>query len=109
MAWSTQSAAINAAALKQFGEPVVYQSVDGGPSVSTTAIIGQPTIEQSTSPGYFADVEVDPVVITNPQRDDQITWADGVVYIVGRVVAPPYGLTKLALHRLADPTGIDLI
>ncbi len=94
---------LNAACLDSYGKPITYRGQLGlADPIATTCTLLPPRIDQSASPGYFADIEVDPAVITSPQRRDEVDWADGTVYVVGKVLNPPYGLMTLALHRKYD-------
>ncbi len=104
-AWAQQSGLANAALLAAFGEPITYIPNKGsGVPIATVAILDKPQIDQSASPGYFADIHIDPLQVTNPARGDQVVWADGVSYVVAKVVRPdPYSLFIAALHRRVDP------
>lgn len=95
----------NAALLAAFGEPITYIPNKGsGQPIATSAILDKPQIDQSASPGYFADVHIDPLQVTTPMRGDQVVWTDGVSYIVAKVVrTDPYSLFIAALHRRLDP------
>ena len=104
-----RSANLNQAQLRAHGEPIVYlpQQGAGAPIADAggnppLAILRKPAIMQSSAPGYFGDIEVDPLVIAAPQLKDVVEWA-GVQYWVARVVNDPYGLTTLAIHRRNDP------
>ena len=102
--WSDFAARDNAANLRVFGEPITYIPNKGaGEPLSTLAILKPPAIEQSSSPGYFADIEIDPLVVTAPRKGDGVVWADGTAYVVGKVVPDQYGLTTVAIHRKLDP------
>jgi hypothetical protein len=88
----------------QFGEPISYvPDAGGGDPIPTSCILLKERVTQSASPGFFCDVQVDPLVITRPQRGDQVQWADDTIYVVAQIIAPPYSLTTLALHRKFDP------
>ncbi|HYX47872.1 MAG TPA: hypothetical protein VE820_13770 [Sphingomicrobium sp.] len=94
---------LNDACLDSFGKSIAYRGGQGlADPIATTCTLLPPRIDQSASPGYFADIEVDPTIITNPQRKDEVDWADGTVYVVSKVLNPPYGLVTLALHRKFD-------
>ncbi len=90
------------------GEPIIYTSVVNGQQqtpITTTAILLPNGIEQSSSPGYFADIEVDPALVTAPARGDLVQWADGTVYVVAQIAPKrPYSMFALAIHRQDDPT-----
>ena len=103
--WSNLVAGVNVAQLAAFGEPITYIPNKGsGAPIATVAILDKPQIDQAASPGYFADVHIDPLQVTSPARGDQVIWADGVTYTVAKVVRPaPYGLFIAALHRTFDP------
>lgn len=103
--WSESVARVNAAGLNTFGEAIIYLPNKGaGAPISTAAILQPPTIDQSGAPGYFADIKVDPVVVTAPMRGDQVIWADDTAYVVAKVTRPvPAGMFILALHRKLDP------
>ena len=103
--WANIAALANVAQLAVFGEPITYVPDKGlGDPIQTTAILQKPQIDQSASPGYFADIEIDPLQVTSPARGDQVIWADGVTYTVAKVVRPsPYSLFIAALHRKSDP------
>jgi hypothetical protein len=103
--FSLASSDLQSAALAEFGEPITYigaKGADTDGAIATVAILCAPTLLQSGTPGYFADLEVDPVVVVNPQKGDRVVWADGSVYEVARVVQRPYQLTKLAVHRKVE-------
>ena len=104
-AWAQQSGLANAALLAAFGEPITYIPNKGsGDPTLTVAILDKPQIDQSASPGYFADIHLDPLQVANPARGDQVVWRDGVTYTVAKVVRPdPYGLFIVAIHRTLDP------
>ena len=103
--WANIVAGFNVAQLGAFGEPIMYIPDKGlGEPIATVAILDKPQIDQSASPGYFADVHIDPLQVTSPARGDQVIWADGVTYTVAKVVRPDaYSLFIAALHRKADP------
>lgn len=104
--WSQLATRDIAVQLRTFGEPILYMPAGGlAPTIAENAILSPPEIDTSASPGagacYFADIQVAPT----PQRlrGDKVIWADGVEYVVAKVVSRPYELTRLALHRKADP------
>src|ERR1017187_4476550 len=102
--WSNLMAGANAAQLAAFGEPITYIPNKGsGEPIATVAILDKPQIDQSASPGYLADIHIDPLQVTSPARGDVVIWADGVSYIVAKVVRPdPYSLFIAAIHRRTD-------
>lgn len=100
----------NAAVLDAMGVDITYTPNCGtGAPFAVLCKPMKPVIDQSAAPGYFADIGVDPTVILNPQRKDLVTWPDGSVYIVGKVVTPPFGLTVLAIHKLLAPVPGGLV
>jgi hypothetical protein len=101
MAWKDSAARVNAAQLATFGVPITYIPIAGEP-LTTRCILRQPTIEQSASPGYFADIDIDPQQIPNPQRKDEVVMEDGTVYLVTKVLNPPLGFITVAIHRKFD-------
>lgn len=105
--FSDLAADANAAMLDEFGEPIEYRPADGkGEPIVTVGILLRPTMQQSRGPGYFADVQVDPAVVVDPEKGDAVVWADGVEYEVMRVVAAEDELTTLVLHRKDDPIEV---
>lgn len=104
--WDQSAIAANVESFAVAGEPITYTPAQGqGTPIVTTCLLRQ-RISGSASPGFFADIEVDPLVISTPLRGDQVTWKDGVVYTVAQVINDPYGLVTVALHRLIDPDFI---
>ena|SRR5947199_499093 len=99
------STSVNAIILANFGEAVTYVPNKGlGEPIAITAILDKPEIDQSASPGYFADVRLDPIQVPSPLRGDLVVWTDGCTYTVSKVVRPdPYGLFIAAIHRTFDP------
>jgi hypothetical protein len=90
--------------LAQLGEPITYTPTGGTPVQTVALPAGAANILQSSAPGYFMDVEIDPLVVTTPLRGDIVTWSNGTAYIVAKVAIPDiYGLFILALHRQTDP------
>lgn len=92
--------------LASFGEAIGYRATGKGEPIDAVGILLRPAVQQSSAPGYFADVQVDPAVIVDPQKGDVVVWADGVEYVVSRVIAPPYELTTLVLFRQDDPIEV---
>lgn len=89
--------------LQRFGLDVLYSGYGSeSDPISVRCIKMNPEIQQSASPGYFADIQVDPLVVTAPRRGDLITWPDGCIYSVGKIAATPDGLTILAIHKTGD-------
>lgn len=99
--WESAALQANIDSLAQGGEPISYTG--RGQTIQTVCLLSPVPITQSTAPGYFADIEVDPLVITDPARGDQVEWKDGVIYTVAAIARRPYNLTALALHRKFDP------
>ena len=96
--WSTLAARVRAAEFATFGEPITYIPEQGlGDPITTVAILRRPTVDPA-SRDFFADIEVDPTVVT-PQVKDEVVWADSTAYVVRRVQRPPDGLLILSLHR----------
>jgi hypothetical protein len=92
---------LNAAALEVCGVPITYLP-SGAEPVSTVGILKKPEIQQSSAPGYFADLDVDPVVFARARKGETVVWADGTEYVIGRMLNPPFGLATIALHKKAD-------
>jgi hypothetical protein len=92
---------LNAATLDSLGYPITYIPVAGEP-IKTSCMLKKPTIEQSAGPGYFGDIDIDPLQVPNPVRKDEVVWADGTVYVVGIVRNPPRGFITVAIHRKFD-------
>ncbi len=94
---------LNAAELESFGVSITYRVNKGAAApIDALAILRKPAVMQSSAPGYFGDIDVDPAVISDPQLGDVVVWTDGVEYVVARVINPPYGLMTLAIHRRTD-------
>src|SRR5260370_9920866 len=104
MSFSDLASRDHAQQLRAFGEPVTYIPAKGlGDPIEISAILDKPQIDQSGTPGYFADIHVDPAIVTNPLRGDQVIWADETVYVVAKVARPArYSMFVLALHRKFD-------
>lgn len=105
--WTDLGVQANVVMLQRFGLDVLY-SGNGGESdpISIRCIKMNPEIQQSATPGYFADIQVDPLVVTAPRRGDLITWPDGCRYSVGKVLATENGLTVLAIHKAGDSAQV---
>lgn len=101
---SEMAAGVNAEVLRTHGEDITYLPGQGaGAPVSEKAILCEPDVEQSRSPGYFATVEVDPGIVREIR--DEVIWGDGKVYVVTPVRRrAPYGLVRLALHQKYETT-----
>ncbi len=99
------AASANDALLAVHGDSITYIPNKGtGDPITTTAILAKPEIEQSASPGYFADLRLDPLQITAPLKGDQVVWTDGVTYTVAKIARPkPFGLFIVSIHRTFDP------
>jgi hypothetical protein len=92
------------ASLEAMGIDIIYIPLKGqGDAIATRCFLSKPQVEQSSAPGYFGHIEVDPLVIVNPQVKDEVVWADDTRYWVGPgIVNGPRGMVKLALHRKFD-------
>jgi hypothetical protein len=100
--WPTIGAAVNAVMQETFGEPVVYQSVQGGfaagDPATITAIRHVRVREESGAMANVEDISINPCDLPNfPQRGDWVT-AWGSQFVVTIVRQPdPYGLIELSL------------
>jgi hypothetical protein len=108
MAWTDYTTPADAVLLETMGEPITYRVGGSGEPIETSAILDASGRAESSAPGYFGEIEVDPAVVTDPQMGDLVIWADGVEYLVQRVVRPAYGLTRLQLRRKADPAEMEI-
>ena len=100
--WSSMSADVNAAMQRSFGEPVVYQPVQGGLPVGNPVVITAIRhVREHTESGATASAEeisVNPGDLPNfPQPGDWVTaWR--IQFVVGPVRQPdPYGMAHLSL------------
>jgi hypothetical protein len=100
--WADLGNDVNAAMLKAFGEPIVYQPVQGGFAVGDPATIAAIRhIRERAESGLTASAEeisINPADLPNfPQPGDWVT-AWGMQFVVGPVRQPdPYGLAQLSL------------
>ena len=101
-AWPTIAADVNAIMQQAFGEPVVYQAVQGGFSVgepiTITAIRHVRVRAESGAVASVEEIAINPADLPNPpQRGDWVT-AWGLQFVVGPVRQPdPYGMVQLSL------------
>ena len=81
------------------GEAVTYvPSV--GDAIETRVLLLPPQIDQAAEPpAYYADIEVDPLIVTTPKRKDEVVFGDGKRYVVALVKWAPYNNPILALHQ----------
>ncbi len=106
--WPTIGSAVNAAMLEAFGEPVVYQPVEGGfaagDPVTITGIRNVRVREEAGAAGGVEEISVNPADLPRfPQRGDWVT-AWGSQFVVTTVRQPdPYGLVDLALMARQSP------
>jgi hypothetical protein len=106
--WPTIDAAANAVMQQTFGEPVVYQSVQGGfaagDPVTITAIRHVRVREESGTMANVEEISINPSDLPNhPQRGDWVT-AWGSQFVVTTVRQPdPYGLIELSLMARQVP------
>jgi hypothetical protein len=100
--WPTIDAAVNAIMQGAFGEPVVYQSAQGGVPVgdpiTITAIRHARERDESGAVANAEEISANPADLPNPpQRGDWVT-AWGLQFVVGPVRQPdPYGMVQLSL------------
>lgn len=100
--WATIGAGVNAAMMKAFGEPVVYQPVQGGfpvgDPVTITAIRHSRERAESGAVASAEEISVNPTDLPDfPQPGDCVT-AWGMQFVVGPVRQPDaYGLAQLSL------------
>jgi hypothetical protein len=94
---------MDSAVLRTYRETATYLPDGGkGDPLTIRCVLNNPAEQQSASPGFFAEIQVDPSVVTDPRKGDVVIWTDDVAYVVGRVNKPAYGLTSLSLHRQND-------
>jgi hypothetical protein len=104
--WPTIGAAVNAVMQETFGEPVVYQSVQGGLAagdpMTITAIRHVRVRDESGALANVEEISVNPADLPSfPQRGDQVT-AWGSQFVVTTVRQPdPYGMAQLSLTSRA--------
>ena len=100
--WPAIDAAVNAAMQNAFGEPVVYQPVQGGlPSGDPVPITAIRHIRERAESGTAASAEeisVNPADLSNfPQPGDWVT-AWGIQFVVRTIRQPDaYGMVQLTL------------
>jgi len=110
--WHTIDAATNAVMQQTFGEPVVYQPVQGGAAVgdpvTITAIRHARVREESGALANVEEISVNPSDLASfPQRGDWVT-AWGSQFVVTTVRQPdPYGLVELSLMARAGQNPND--
>ncbi len=97
-----RKARINSAVFREFGEPVTYRPLKGGDPVETNVILRTDSHSgsQPTAPGFFAEIEVDPSVITDPLKGEEVVWGDGRRYRIAFVRTPPGKNPHVTLHEL---------
>ena len=109
MSWASIADSVNASMLETFGEPVVYQPVQGGlpvgDPVTITAIRHIRERAESGAAASTEEISVNPADLPNfPQRGDWVT-AWGLQFVVGPVRQPdPYGMVQLSLMVRAGQT-----
>ena len=107
--WPTIDAAVNHVMQQTFGEPVVYQPVQGGVAVgdpvTITAIRHARVREEAGALANVEEISVNAADLPNfPQRGDWVT-AWGSQFVVGPVRQPdPYGMVQLSLTMRAGQT-----
>jgi hypothetical protein len=100
--WPIIGAATNAIMQQAFGEPVVYQPVEGGVPVGdplTIVVVRDARVrEESGAAANFEGIGVNPADLpVPPQRGDWVT-AWGLQFVVAAVRQPdPYGMAQLSL------------
>jgi hypothetical protein len=100
--WSTNSANANLIMQDRFGEPVVYQAMQGGQaSGSPTTITIIRRLRERSEAGAVAsveEIEVNPVDLPNPPQRGDTVAAWGAQFSVTTVRQPdPYGMIHLTL------------
>ena len=96
------AADVNAAMQRSFGEPVVYQPVQGGlpvgDPVTITVIRHIRERAESGATASTEEISINPADLPNfPQTGDWVT-AWGIQFVVGSVRQPdPYGMVQLSL------------
>ena len=100
--WPSIDAAVNAALQEAFGEPVVYQPVQGGfpvgDPVTITAIRHIRERPESGAAASVEEISINPADLRGfPQPGDWVT-AWGTQFVVGPVRQPDaYGMAQLSL------------
>jgi hypothetical protein len=106
--WATIAAGVNAAMQDAFGEPVVYQSVQGGipvgDAVTVDAIRHVRERGESGAAASTEEISINPADLpADPQPGDWVT-AWGTQFVVGPVRQPdPYGMVQLSLIARQSP------
>jgi hypothetical protein len=106
--WPAIDAAVNAAMLDSFGEPVMYQPVQGGlpagDPVTITAIRHVRERAESGAAASAEEISLNPTDLPNfPQPGDWVT-AWGTQFVVRTVRQPDaYGMAQLSLFARQSP------
>ena len=106
--WPTIDAAVNAAMQDAFGEPVVYQSAQGGLTVGApvtiTAIRHIRERAESGAAASAEEISINPADLPSfPQPGDWVT-AWGTQFVVKTVRQPDaYGMAQLSLFARQSP------
>lgn len=106
--WSIIGANVNAAMLDAFGEPVVYQQVQGGfpvgDPVTITAVRHIRERAESGAAASAEEISLNPAGLpTFPKPGDWVT-AWGTQFVVGPVRQPDaYGMAQLSLMARQSP------
>jgi hypothetical protein len=106
--WSALAIDVNAIMQQAFGEPVVYQPVQGGFAVgyplTITAIRHTRERAESGTAASAEEISINPANLPNfPQPGDWVT-AWGVQFVVGPVRQPDaYGMAQLSLVARQSP------
>ena len=106
--WPTIGASVNASLQDTFGEPVVYQPVQGGLPVgdplTVTAIRHVRERAESGTAASTEEISINPADLPNfPQPGDWVT-AWGSQFVIGPVRQPDaYGMAQLSLIARQSP------
>jgi hypothetical protein len=106
--WSAIDAAANSVMQDAFGEPVVYQPMQGGAAnggpLTITAIRHARVRDESGGASNMEEISVNPADLPNfPQRGDVVTaWGSQFVVMTARQ-PDPYGLVEITLSLRATP------
>ena len=100
--WQAIDAAVNLAVQQTFGEPVVYQPVQGGvasgDAFTVTAVRLARVREESGAMANFEEISVNPSDFANPPAKGDWVTAWGAQYVVTTMRQPdPQGLITLTL------------
>jgi hypothetical protein len=100
--WSTIDAAANAVMQQTFGEPVVYQPMQGGAPaggpVTVTVVRHARVLEESGAMANFEEISVNPLDFQNPPAKGDWVTAWGAQYVVTTLRQPDaYGMIALTL------------